>query len=195
MPSTTTCHFNIMIEGKQLAVPLDVSSLQVGSRKPYSVAPVHDWAVVRLAQHVPAAQPYGIGEPGPVGMPIVMLAHRHRGWVHDGLKAIEACAIRVESRVEKLSARELAIDCSAGEGASGSAIMAPGQSGAMVGIYVGWRSTHPDRPGPFSMTHMNFGVAVEGPFKNAILGMAAEPMADQSKPAEHASAVPATVLH
>ena len=121
-----TCHFNIMIEGKQLAVPLDVTSLHVGSRKPYSVAPVHDWAVVRLAQHVPAAQPYGIGEPGPVGMPIVMLAHRHRGWIHDGLKAIEACAIRVESRVEKLSARELAIDCSAGEGASGSAIMAPG---------------------------------------------------------------------
>ena len=128
-------------------------------------------------------------------MPIVMLAHRHRGWIHDGLKAIEACAIRIESRVEKLSARELAIDCSAGEGASGSAIMSPGQSGAMVGIDVGWRSTHPDRPGPFSMTHMNFGVAVEGPFKNAILGMTAEPMADQTKPAEHASAAPATVLH
>jgi hypothetical protein len=190
-----TCNFHIMVEGKQLSVPLDVTSLRVGSRKPYAVAPVHDWAVVRLVRHVPAARPYGIGEPGPVGMPIVMLAHRHRGWVHDGLKAIEACAIRIESRVEKLSARELAIDCSAGEGASGSAIMAPGQSGAMVGIYVGWRSTHPDRPGPFSMTHMNFGVAVEGPFKNAILGLAAEPMAEQSKPAEHASALPATVLH
>src|SRR5690606_7397029 len=88
------CSFNIMVEGEQLAVPLDVQSLRVGSRKPYEVSPVHDWAVVRLAQAVPHAKPYGIGKLGRVGMPIVMLAHRHRGWEHDGLKAIEACAIR-----------------------------------------------------------------------------------------------------
>jgi hypothetical protein len=189
-----TCHFNIMADGKQMSVPLDVQSLQVGSRNPYAVSPVHDWAVVRLAQSVPAAQPYGIGSVGPVGMPVVMLAHRHRGWVHDGLKAIEACAVRTESRVEKMSPREIAIDCSAGEGASGSAIMIPGQSGAMVGIYVGWRSTHPDRPGPFSMTHMNFGVAVEGPFRTAILAAAMQPMAEQAKPPEHA-AVSSAVVH
>jgi hypothetical protein len=190
----STCHFNVMAEGKQLQVPLDVSSLVVGSRNPYAVAPVHDWAVVRLVQGVPSAQPYGVGDPGPVGSQIVMLAHRHRGWVHDGAKAIETCAIRVESLTEKDMPRELAIDCSAGEGASGSAIMVPGQAGAMVGIYVGWRSTHPDRPGPFSMTHMNFGVAVEGPFRTAINTMTSPPIAE-APPPEHASAAPATVLH
>lgn len=185
----SACHFTIMSDGKQLQVPLDVSSLTVGSRNPYALAPVHDWAVVRLVQAVPTARPYGISEPGPVGMNIVMLAHRHRGWVHDGAKAIEPCAIRVESLTEKDMPRELAIDCSAGEGASGSAIMTPGEAGAMVGIYVGWRSTHPDRPGPFSATHMNFGVAVEGPFRNAIVAMTNPPVADQTlPPAEHAAA-------
>ena len=59
-----TCHFNILVEGRQLAIPLDVASLEVGSRNPYAVAPVHDWAVVRLVQHVPAAQPYGIQRTG-----------------------------------------------------------------------------------------------------------------------------------
>jgi hypothetical protein len=190
----STCHFNIMSDGQQLQVPLDVSSLVVGSRNPYALAPVHDWAVVRLVKEVPGAQPYGIGDPGPVGTQVVMLAHRHRGWIHDGAKAIETCALRIESLTEKDMPRELAIDCSAGEGASGSAIMVPGQAGAMVGIYVGWRSTHPDRPGPFSMTHMNFGVAVEGPFRTAINVMTSPPIAETSPP-EHASAAPATVLH
>ena len=184
----STCHFNIMAEGEQLSIPLDVQSLHVGSRNPYAVSPVHDWAVVKLVKSVPAAQPYGIGKLGNIGMPIVMLAHRHRGWVNDGRKAIEACTIRTESRIDRVSAREIAIDSSAGEGASGSAIMTPGKSGSMVGLYVGWRSTHPDRPGPFSATHMNFGVAVEGPFRNAILATATEPMAEQAKPLEHAAA-------
>jgi len=190
-----TCHFNIMVDGAQLSVPLDVGSLKVGSRQPYAVSPVHDWAVVRLAQAVPAAQPYDIGSIGPVGTKVVMLAHRHRGWVHDGRKAIEACAVRTESRIDRMSAREIAIDCSAGEGASGSAIMIPGKAGAMVGIYVGWRSTHPDRPGPFSTTHMNFGVAVEGPFRSAILAAAIDPIAEQTKPLEHAAVSGAVVQH
>ncbi len=189
----STCHFNVMSNGKQLQVPLDVASLSVGSRNPYAVAPVHDWAVVRLVRAVPSARPYGISQPGPVGTKIVMLAHRHRGWVHDGAKAIEPCAIRVESQTEKGMARELAIDCSAGEGASGSAIMVPGEAGAMVGIYVGWRSTHPDRPGPFSMTHMNFGVAVEGPFRNAILTMTNPTVVEQlPAQAEHTAAATGT---
>jgi len=191
----STCTFNILVNGRQETIPLDVQSLRVGSRNPYSVAPVFDWAVVRLVRAVPDARPYAVGEPGPVGMPIVMLAHRHRGWIHDGLKAIEACAIRIERRIDTKNPRELAIDCSAGEGASGSAIMSPGQATTMVGIYVGWRSTHPDRPGPFSTTHMNFGVAVEGPFRNAIAAMTEEPLIEATRPPEHAAATPAAVLH
>jgi hypothetical protein len=73
--------------------------------------------------------------------------------------------------------------------------MIPGKAGAMVGIYVGWRSTHPDRPGPFSTTHMNFGVAVEGPFRSAILAAAIDPIAEQTKPLEHAAVSGAVVQH
>jgi V8-like Glu-specific endopeptidase len=190
----STCSFMVMVEGRQLTIPLDVKSLQVGSRNPYAVSPVHDWAVVRLVQPVDKAQPYGITTLGPVGTAVDMLAHRHRGWAYDGRKAIEGCAIRTESRIERNTPREIAIDCSAGEGASGSAIMLKGQS-AMVGIYVGWRSTHPDRPGPFSMTHMNFGVSIEGPFRNAILAAAMEPMVEQGKPSEHAAAKTDVQMH
>lgn len=182
-----TCVFSVMVEGKQRSIPIDVVSLKVGSRNPYAVAPVHDWAVVRLVEAVPKARPYAVGTPGPVGTQIVMVANRHRGWVNDGRKAIETCAIRTETSVERASARELAIDCSAGEGASGSAIMLPGASCSMVGIYVGWRSTHPDRPGPYSETHMNFGVAVEGPFRHAIMAMTEMAMPGEPKPPEHAA--------
>ena len=186
----SACTFTIKIGGVQHAIPLDLSSLRVGSRNPYAASPVHDWAVVRLTQKVPDARPYALGSTDAAGTQIVMLAHRHRGWVHDGRKAIEACAIRTSHRVESSSAREIAIDCSAGEGASGSAIMLPGSSCAMVGIYVGWRSTHPDSPGPFSQTHMNFGVAIEGPFRNAILAMTNGPEPAEAKPTQsvHAQA-------
>jgi hypothetical protein len=183
----STCTFAIDIGGIPNTVPLDVASLRVGSRNPYSVSPVHDWAVVRLKERVPEARPYGLGTTED-GAEIVMLAHRHSGWVHDGLKAIEACAIRSTEHVDPLSARELDIDCSAGGGASGSAIMLPGAAGAMVGIYVGWRSTHPDSPGLFSQANMNFGVAVEGPFRDAILATTngSEPTPIDANPTETA---------
>jgi hypothetical protein len=165
------CVFTVSVEGRPMKVPLDVASMKVGSRNPYAESPVFDWAVVRLAQPVPAARPYHIGPSASLGMPIVLLAHRHRGWVHDGRKAIETCAIRDAHVDDGASPREIAIDCSAGEGASGSAIMTPDDSTSMVGIYVGWRSTHPDTAGPYAPTHMNFGVAVEGTFRSAILAM------------------------
>ncbi len=186
----STCTFVIDISGVHHEIPLDVASLQVGSRNPYPVSPVHDWAVVRLRDKVPEAQPYTLGPSANDGANIVMLAHRHRGWVHDGTRAIEACAIRSSDQVDPSDPRELAIDCSAEAGASGSAIMLPNSSCAMVGIFVGWRSTHPYSPGPFSPTHMNFGVAVEGPFRDAILAMANEPEPTvlDTNPAETAQA-------
>ena len=170
----SSCTFNIDVDNAHHSIPIEVSSLRVGSRRPYGVSPVHDWAVVRLKQGVPDARPYSLGTPNDERIPVVMLAHRHRGWVHDGMKAIEACTLRTAHRVDYGSAREIGIDCSAGEGASGSAILLPGSNTAMIGIYVGWRSTHPDSAGPYSPNHMNFGVAVEGPFRNAVLAVANE---------------------
>lgn len=182
----SACTFSIDVSGVHHEIPLDAASLQVGSRDPYPVSPVHDWAVVRLREKVPGARPYTLGPPANDGAKIVLLAHRHRGWIHDGERAIEACAIRSSDRVEPSNPRELAIDCSAEAGASGSAMMLPDSSCAMVGIFVGWRSTHPSRPGPFSPDHMNFGVAVEGPFRDAILAITdgSEPTVHDANPAE-----------
>lgn len=190
------CEFTIAIGGQRHKIAIDADTLRVGSRDPYAVSPVHDWAVVRLAEDVPGAEPYALGTPGPVGTSVFMLAHRHRGWVHDGSKAIEACAIRIMQAVDAKSAREIAIDCSAGEGASGSAIMLQGSTRAMIGIYIGWRSTHPETSGPFSSTHMNFGVAIEGPFRDAILAAAANDTAPPAAPpTQSAHVAPAAALH
>ena len=186
----STCTFAIDVGGVHHEIPLDVASLQVGSRNPYPVSPVHDWAVVRLKEKVQDVQPYTLGPSIKDGAEIVMLAHRHQGWVHDGYKAIEDCAIRSSERVDPMDAREIAIDCSTGAGASGSAMLLPGSSCAMVGILVGWHSTHPLTPGPFSPNNMNFGVAVEGPFRDAILAMTngSEPTPIDEKPTETAQA-------
>jgi len=170
----SACVFSISSGGVNYRIPIDVTTLRVGSKTPFAVSPVNDWAVVRLMQSVPNSHPYMLGPSGRPGTSIVMLAHRHRGWVHDGRRAIETCSIRMAERIQADSPREIGIDCSAGEGASGSALMRPGATPTMLGIYVGWRSSHPDTSGPYSPTHMNFGVAVEGPFRAAILASSAE---------------------
>jgi hypothetical protein len=176
----SSCVFAINVEGVVHQLPLVASSLRVGSRNPYAVSPVYDWAVVQLAQPVPQARPYMLGKSVAEGAEIVLLAHRHRGWVHDGSKAIEGCRVRAERPTAGSDPREIGIDCSAGEGASGSAIMTPGDGGSIVGIYVGWRSTHPETAGPYSSTHMNFGIAIEGAFRNAVI--AASSLPDPAQP-------------
>lgn len=198
-----SCVFSITAGGVHHSVPIVFRTLRVGSKAPYRVSPVYDWAVARLARTVPGAKPYRIGAGAP-GAPIVMLAHRHRGWVHDGRKAIENCILRVAHRVDTRNPREIGIDCSAGEGASGSALMLRGATTSIVGIYVGWRSVHPARSGPFSPTHMNFGVALEGPFRTAVVTAVAEarvaerhvPQASAAQTAEQAApaSAPAKVV-
>jgi hypothetical protein len=166
----SACVFTIDIKGATYTARVRGDTVRAGSTTPYALPPVHDWAVARLDHPIPQARPYAIDGSSATGTSIMLLAHRHRGWAHDGSKAIEDCSIRAAQLVDSGSPREIDIDCSAGDGASGSAIMLQGSAAPkMVGIYVGWRSAHPDLAGPYSPTHMNFGVAVEGPFRTAII--------------------------
>ena len=41
-------------------------------------------------------------------------------------------------------------------------------------ILVGWRSNKPFRAAPFSTTHYNFAVTIEGAFKKAVVASAAK---------------------
>ncbi|HVV93818.1 MAG TPA: hypothetical protein VHD15_10395 [Hyphomicrobiales bacterium] len=180
----SACTFMVEVGGLRRTVPLDASTLVVGTTDPYPLPPSLDWAVVRLAQPIAGVHPYTIANGGSDGEGVALLAHRHRGWVHDGRRAIEDCRIRSEAaKPVGLAPREIDIDCSAGDGASGSAILEQGADTRMVGIYVGWRSSHPETTGPYGPDHVNFGIAVEGHFRDAVLAaVQAEDRARQPVP-------------
>jgi hypothetical protein len=163
------CTFVLRVGGVRRSIRLAISTLTVGTTDPYPLPPSQDWAVVRLAAPVADVRPYRLGDGGTDGLPVVLLAHRHRGWIHDGRRAIEDCRIRGEAARPAGAPREMDIDCSAGDGASGSAILRRDDNCHMVGIYIGWRSSHPGRVGPYAADHLNFGIAVEGRFRAAIL--------------------------
>jgi hypothetical protein len=182
------CVFSVAADGVRRRIPFDVATLKVGTSNPYPLPPAQDWAVVRLREPVPGARPYPVADGAPAGTAIVLVAHRHRGWAYDGMRAIEGCRIRDEAAAAGDAAREIDIDCSAGDGASGSAIMLPGASCRMVGIYIGWRSSHPDAVGPYSAHHLNFGITVQGAFRNTILTLAGE----EEHPAVAAAQAPAS---
>jgi hypothetical protein len=169
------CVFSMTVDGKRHIRPIMAGSLKVGSRTPYADPPAADWAVVRLGSPIAEATPYSLAGLTTEGSSVTLLAHRHRGWRHDGERAIENCAIRAVTNVAQLRLSELAIDCSTGDGASGSAVLSGGDSHGMVGILVGWRSAHPTVEGPFSTRHMNVAVAVEGAFREALLSTVAIP--------------------
>jgi V8-like Glu-specific endopeptidase len=166
------CVFSVTLNGQRHISPIMASTLQVGSTNPYSEAPGTDWAVARLAKPVQEASPYILSSVAAAGTAVMLLANRHEGWRQDGQRAIEQCAIRNVEPLSALAPHELAIDCSTGNGASGSALLLNASPHELVGILVGWRSRHPAAAGPYSSEHMNFGVAVEGAFRAAIMAVA-----------------------
>ena len=76
--------------------------------------------------------------------------------------------------------REFAFDCETGDGASGGAVMVDAARPTLGAILVGWRSNKPFRSAPYSATHYNFVVTVEGAFKKAVFA-AANPMVSAAK--------------
>ncbi len=51
-PRAKTCTFVNDVDGKEIRTPIDTASIIAGSKNPYAVAAVHDWAVARLTRPV-----------------------------------------------------------------------------------------------------------------------------------------------
>jgi hypothetical protein len=148
-------------------IAIETATIQAGSRTPLSQAATRDWAVARLVAPVSAATPYVLGaqmsQPGAV----TLCAAGNGGATQFGA---ENCTVRSIVKTAGDGVRELAIDCSGSPGGSGGAIIA--ENGAITGIYVGDRSTNPSEAQPYSKTHYNFGITIEGAFRRALLAQA-----------------------
>jgi hypothetical protein len=147
-------------------IPIDTRSIRAGSRTPLSEAAANDWAVARLAAPVREATPYGLAPPTAQPGPVTLYAAGNGGPTQF---SAEPCAARRYVNTGR-GVRELHIDCNGGPGGSGGAII--GQNGGIAGIYIGYRSNHPDEAQPFSGNHYNFGITIEGPFRRALMSEA-----------------------
>jgi len=144
-------------------IPIDYESIQTGSAMPLSNRATKDWAVARLVAPVRGANPYAVASSLSLPSIILMCAGGNKAFAAMGM---ERCNARKVIGKAADGIREIAIDCNAGPGSSGAALL----SGKKVlGIYVGYRSKHPERAQAFSDTHYNFAITVEGPFKRALL--------------------------
>jgi hypothetical protein len=162
------CTFEIDAGGERQRVPIEVERAVSGAREPYAMPAVHDWAVAPLLYPVREVQPYALAPAMKVPGPVVLVAAARSGGEES--HSLERCSARQVTARGPGGLREVALDCDAEGGTSGSALLT--QKGGLVGIYVGFRSTHPGTPGPFSMSHYNFALTVEGPLRHAILSAA-----------------------
>jgi hypothetical protein len=148
------------------AVAIDPASIKAGSRSPLSEPATRDWAVARLRQPIANAAPYGLAPAGSKPGAVFMFAGGNKRAEQMGA---EQCNARGMLAASPQGVREFAIDCNAAPGSSGAALTAGHQ---IVGIYLGYRSTDPERAQAFSSTHYNFAITVEGPFRHAVLAAA-----------------------
>jgi hypothetical protein len=147
-------------------VPVDFSSIKTGSTMPLSERATRDWAVARLVAPVPGIAPYGVGSAGAAPTAVIMCAGGNRAHTAMGT---ETCSTRRVIGAASDGIREIAIDCNAGPGSSGAALVADNK---VVGIYVGFRSSDPGKAQPYSESHYNFAITVDGPFRRALLSAA-----------------------
>jgi len=151
--------------GGGTAVGIDPASIKAGSRSPLSEPATRDWAVARLRQPIANAAPYGLAPAGSKPGGVFMFAGGNKRAEQMGAERCNARGMLGASQ----GVREFAIDCNAAPGSSGAALTAGHQ---IVGIYLGYRSTAPERAQAFSSTHYNFAITVEGPFRHAVLAAA-----------------------
>lgn len=162
--SGPACRFDIEINGYRRSLPIDLDRAAAGSRAPYEAPAVEDWAVVPLDGPVAGARPYPLAPPLAVPGDVVLAAAASARGVTR--LTLERCrAHKVTARAPE-GQREVAIDCDAEGGTSGAALLTA--DGGFLGVYVGFRSSHPGAAGPFSMSHYNFAVTAEGPLRRAI---------------------------
>ncbi len=172
----STCTFDLTIDGKPTVVPIDLSSIVAGSSNPYAVEPAYDWAVARLGHRVANVKPYAIASDIHTNEPMTFVARGHIDW-GDGKKlSVEECLLHDQISAAREGTREFSFDCDTGDGASGGALMFDKERTQIGGILVGWRSNRPFNAVPFSHTHYNFAVTLEGDFRRAVIAAAGNMM-------------------
>ncbi len=174
-----TCFFSMDRHGKEIKVPIDLGSIVAGSTDPYAIAAVHDWAVARLAHPIEGVTPYAIAEGAARNTPVEFVARGAIDW-GDGRKlSMEKCRLHDQLTAGEEGTREFSFDCETGDGASGGALIMRSDKPAIGAILVGWRSNKPFSTAPFSRSHYNFAVTVEGAFRKAILSAATKVTAEK----------------
>jgi hypothetical protein len=173
-PRAKTCFFSIESHGKELRVPIDLGSIVAGSTNPYAVAPVHDWAVARLTHPIEGVTPYRLADAKGSNTPVEFVARGHIDWGDGRRLSMEKCLLHDQLAAGAEGTREFSFDCETGDGASGGALVIGTNKPAIGAILVGWRSNKPFRSAPFSRSHYNFAVTIEGAFKRAVVAAASK---------------------
>ena len=174
------CAFVVQAGNEEIATPLEVDGAILGSHNPYAESAVHDWAVVKLARPLHAATPYPLSAPQ-AAAPVLFVARGAIDWGEGRETSMQACQLRDGLEQGAEGTREFAFDCSTNVGASGAGLLdAEGQG--LMAIFVGYRSVAPDEARPFSATHYNFAVTVEGAFRRAVERQAELGATAQAKP-------------
>jgi hypothetical protein len=169
---SATCTFDVYAAGQLQHVPINLASIVAGSTNPYAVAPAHDWAVAKLMRHVPDARPYGIASDIHANEVTTFIARGHIDWGEAKRLSMEECLMHDQLSAAEEGTREFSFDCETGDGASGGALMFDKTRTQIGAILVGWRSNHPFKATPFSRTHYNFAVTMEGAFRKAVFAAA-----------------------
>ena len=172
MPRSRSCTFDVTVNGSDMRVPIDLGSIVAGSTKPYDVEVTHDWAVARLSHAVNGAKPYGIAADVRPDEPVTFVARGHIDWGEAKRLSMQDCTLHDKLSDGMEGTREFSFDCDTGDGASGGALMFDRDLSRVGAILVGWRSNRPFSAMPFSHTHYNFAVTLEGAFKRAVYAAA-----------------------
>lgn len=135
----TGCVFEPLVGGGHERIAIDARSIRSGSQVPLDAPATRDWAVARLVHPVRGATPYGLAATGSKPGGVVMLAGGNREAAAWGA---EQCTAR-NVMAAREGIREFAIDCNAGPGSSGAALLGGGRN--VIAIYVGFRSAEPKR--------------------------------------------------
>ncbi|MCI0598227.1 MAG: trypsin-like serine protease [Beijerinckiaceae bacterium] len=174
MPRAKTCYFSTESRGKEIKVPIDLGSIVAGSTNPYAIAAVHDWAVARLTRPIEGVTPYGLADGAGKNTPVEFVARGHIDWGEGRKLSMERCRLRDQLTAAAEGTREFSFDCETGDGASGGALVMGAAKPAIGAILVGWRSNKPFRSAPFSRSHYNFAVTIEGAFRKAVVSAASK---------------------
>ena len=165
------CRFVVEAEGREISTALEVEGAITGSTHPYDESAVHDWAVVKLARPLREAAPYALGKPAGEA-PVRFVARGAIDWGDGRDMSLQDCRLRAGLEDGAEGTREFSFDCSANVGASGAGLLDADGKG-LLAIFVGFRSVDPAQALPFSATHYNFAVTIEGAFRRAVERQAA----------------------